>query len=142
MRIRPHHLLCMLTYAGNGYSPAFTANFDGIAARAAQGEEILIVSGPDDICAPLLGEEGLHCREESIVERDKQAAAALTTVLGYPISPGGRIELGIQILMRLRRAFAAGEIRQACAGCQWATMCTSIAANGYRETKIGLAGKS
>ena len=48
VRLRPHHLLCLLTYVGKGYSPAFTANYDAIAMRIEQGEELLIVSGPDD----------------------------------------------------------------------------------------------
>ena len=48
IRLRPHHLLCLLTYSGKGYSAAFTANYDVIAGQISQGEDILIVEGPDD----------------------------------------------------------------------------------------------
>ncbi|WP_292282104.1 DUF1284 domain-containing protein, partial [Mesorhizobium sp.] len=61
VRLRAHHLLCLLTYVGKGYSPAFTANYDVVVKRLAGGEDILIVSGPDDICAPLLSESEPHC---------------------------------------------------------------------------------
>ena len=30
IKLRAHHLLCLLTYVGKGYSPAFTANYDRV----------------------------------------------------------------------------------------------------------------
>jgi uncharacterized protein len=63
VRLRPHHLLCMLSYAGRGYSPAFVANFDAVVRRLEAGEEIVVVSGADDICIPLLCEDRAHCDE-------------------------------------------------------------------------------
>ena len=74
IRLRAHHLLCLLTYVGKGYSPAFTANYDAIAERLSRGEDILLVSGPDDICAPLLDEPEPHCLNEGVIERDRLAA--------------------------------------------------------------------
>ena len=61
--LRAHHLLCMLTYVGKGYSAEFAHNFDGLASRLAAGEEVLLVEGPDAICAPLCESEGAcaHC---------------------------------------------------------------------------------
>lgn len=53
LALRAHHLLCMLTYAGRGYSPDFVRNFDHITARLAAGAPITLVHGPDAICAPL-----------------------------------------------------------------------------------------
>ncbi|WP_439343967.1 DUF1284 domain-containing protein [Vacuolonema iberomarrocanum] len=70
IRVRPHHLLCLLTYSGKGYSPAFIANYDAIAARLSKGEDIVIVCGPDDICAPLLSDSEPHCWSASVTERD------------------------------------------------------------------------
>jgi len=55
VRLRAHHLLCILTFAGKGYSPAFVANMAGVVARIGAGEPIEVVAGPDDICAPLEG---------------------------------------------------------------------------------------
>ena len=47
VRLRAHHLLCMLTYVGKGYSPAFVENYEAIAARLSAGEEIEMVAGPE-----------------------------------------------------------------------------------------------
>ena len=33
LALRAHHLLCMLTYAGRGYSPDFVRNFDHMNDR-------------------------------------------------------------------------------------------------------------
>ena len=70
IRLRPHHLLCLLTYVGKGYGEAFTRNYDGIAQRLSAGEPILVVEGPDEICAPLLADPDTHCRRPGVTGRD------------------------------------------------------------------------
>jgi hypothetical protein len=139
VRLRPHHLLCLLTYAGKGYSPAFTANYDVIAGRISRGETIRIVDGPDDICAPLLAEDEPHCRRASVIERDRLAARNVEALLNTPIRPGAEVELGAELLRDMRAAFAAGRTREACLGCEWSDLCSSIAANTYAGTRVQAA---
>lgn len=136
IRLRAHHLLCLLTYVGKGYSPAFTANYDGIAERLSRGEDILIVSGPDDVCAPLLDEPEPHCLGESAVERDRLAAADVEELLARPILIGARLDLDAAILARMRQAFSAGLVRKACGGCEWNELCGTVAAGRYRDTQV------
>ncbi|MDN2567312.1 DUF1284 domain-containing protein [Aquibium sp. A9E412] len=136
VRLRPHHLLCLLTYAGKGYSPGFTANYDSIAERIARGEDILIVAGPDDICAPLLDDREPHCWQASVTERDVLAARDLGRLLAMPIRTGTQLSLERHGLRRMRAAFAEGSLRQACAGCEWSTLCTSIASDAFRGVAI------
>ncbi len=136
IRLRPHHLLCLLTYAGKGYSPAFTANYDGIAGRISHGEDLVIVEGPDDICAPLLGDPEPHCWRDSVTERDRLAARDLQELLAGPIQTGATMALVPDIVQRMRAAFATGQTRAACLGCQWSDLCSVIAAEGYRGTRV------
>jgi uncharacterized protein len=136
IRLRSHHLLCLLTYAGKGYSPRFTANYDLIAERIARGEEILIVEGPDDICTPLLDDAESHCWRDSVIERDKLAARDLGRLLNMPIGTGISLVLAADSLHRMRAAFSEGKIRQACVGCEWSTFCDSIAADAFRDAAI------
>ncbi|SDA59462.1 DUF1284 domain-containing protein [Mesorhizobium qingshengii] len=136
IRLRAHHLLCLLTYVGKGYSPAFTANYDGIAQRLSRGEDILIVSGPDDVCAPLLDGPEPHCLRESAVERDGLAAADVEELLARPIRIGACFDLDVAILARMRQAFSAGLVRKACGGCEWNELCSTVAAGGYRDTQV------
>lgn len=142
VRLRAHHLLCLLTYAGRGYGPAFTAGLDAIADRVAAGEAILLVAGPDDICAPLLQpgaeilEAGAHCTARRVRRRDRQALGALTPLLARPLAPGMSLVLDASMVRRLRQAFAAGTIRAACQGCEWAPLCTSTAATGFAGARL------
>lgn len=133
--LRPHHLLCILTYAGNGYSPAFTANMTVIAGRIAEGETIEIVSGPDDICAPLLSEPEPHCHRESVAERDRRASLALGQIVNrHRPTPGSRLVMTPDQIDRLRQSFRDGNFRVACAGCQWHELCSEIAGNDFADT--------
>jgi len=139
IRLRAHHLLCMLTYAGDGYTAAFTANFDAIVKRIAAGEDILLVAGPDDLCAPLLCEPDPHCLRDSVRERDRLAARDLGTLLRMDVSDGCRVTVGKPELRQMRQAFASGATREACAGCEWYGLCTAVARRGFRDAKLGPA---
>ncbi|WP_137934028.1 DUF1284 domain-containing protein [Mesorhizobium comanense] len=136
VRLRAHHLLCLLTYVGKGYTPAFTANYDGIAQRLSRGEDILLVSGPDDICTPLLGEAESHCLRDSAAGRDRLAARDVEALLARPIRDGVRLDLDAAILARMRQAFSTGVVREACEGCEWSGLCGAVAADDYRDTRL------
>ncbi len=136
VRLRAHHLLCMLTYVGKGYSPAFVENYEAIAARLSAGEEIELVAGPDDICGPLTADPGAHCHGASVIERDRAAADAVSRLIGSPLPPGARITPTSALLTRLRKTFATGEIRTACLGCEWSELCDNVADGGYTGVRI------
>lgn len=136
MEIRPHHLLCMLTYVGKGYSPAFCENYDAVLARLSAGEEILLVDGPDSVCAPALSLPDSHCRNESVTARDAAAASAVAALLGIDLQAGSRLALDAGRLSAMRAAFAAGTSRAACADCQWQALCDSVAAGGFRGARL------
>jgi hypothetical protein len=135
VRLRGHHLLCLLTYKGLGYSPAFVRGMTAIAARLAAGAVAEIVEGADDICAPLCAEEQHpHCHEATVPERDRRALALVAAALDRPLGAGDRLVLDEHIRARLRAAYAADAFAPACALCEWQPLCRDIAADGYRET--------
>ena len=136
VRLRSHHLLCLLTYVGKGYSAAFIANYDAIAKRLGRGEDVLIVSGPDDICRPMLGEAESHCSGESAAGRDELAARDVGKLLARRIQAGARFSLDAATLASLRAAFSTGVTREACQGCEWAGLCSTVAAGGYRDVRL------
>ncbi len=138
VRLRPHHLLCILTFVGEGYSAAFVANYRAIVARIGAGVPIVLVDGPDDVCAPLCGTEPGHCTNESVTRSDAAARRALADVreLQPLLHDGARYTLGAALIADLRARFARGEIRAACAGCEWSALCTSIAADRFSATLL------
>lgn len=129
LKLRPHHLLCTLTYIGRGYSPAFTANMGAVCTRLCVGEDVVIVSGADDICAPLHNTEHDHCHTASVTARDTAAAADLGLTVGTVLAPRDH-------LPQWRKVFAAGTIRRACTGCPWYDLCTDVAASDFQGTKF------
>ncbi|MCD1637023.1 DUF1284 domain-containing protein [Martelella mediterranea] len=141
VRLRPHHLLCMLTYAGKGYSPAFTANMTVVVERIAGGEPIEIVSGPDDICRPLLSEPDPHCQRESVQVRDRRASQDVGQLLGVAISAGELPALAEGRLDMLRQAFRDGKIRAACRDCEWQDLCGGISDDDFAGTALKEAGR-
>jgi len=136
IHLRPHHLLCLLTYVGKGYTTDFVHNYDRIAARMSNGEEIEIVDGPDDICAPLLKEDAAHCHGDSVGARDALAARDVGALLGLEITVGVRLTLNAARLEQLRAGFASGQIRIACQGCDWADLCTDVAQGGFAGVRL------
>ncbi|ATG47267.1 2Fe-2S ferredoxin [Celeribacter ethanolicus] len=136
IHLRPHHLLCLLTYVGKGYSPAFVAGYDRIVARLNAGEEIEIVEGPDDICAPIACDMSEHCHGSSVISRDALAAREVGRVLEQGISQGTKLVLGPERRATLRAAFAQGDVRTACRGCEWSDLCTQVARSGFSNVRL------
>lgn len=137
LRLRPHHLLCALTYVGKGYSPEFCANMAEVIVRMAAGEGMTIVEGPDDICAPrLIDPASCHCFEARIADRDDLAVRDLSRILERDIREGGKLFLSGHEWRRMRGHFASGAIRSACALCDWDGLCSEIAAKGFAGTLL------
>ena len=134
VRLRAHHLLCLLTYRGVGYSPDFVDNFDDLCRRLTAGEDVSLVEGPDDICAPLCAAEGAacHCLAASVTARDALARAALADDL----PADGTLTLTPTRVAEWRQRFAGGQIRAACAGCPWFDLCSDVAQSGFRGVRV------
>jgi hypothetical protein len=135
IRLRAHHLLCMLTFAGEGYTPEFVANFSRIVERIGAGEPVELIDGPDDVCAPLAATDDAHCDEFSVRRRDREALRALA-VADPPLPAARPLILDRAAIAALRAQFASGSVRAACGGCSWSTLCSEIAAAGYLATRL------
>ena len=141
MRLRPHHLLCMQTYVGKGYSQKFVENYTSIIDRLNSADnEIILVEGPDDICAPRLCDKDditCHCYEDSIRMMDIQALNDLKTVKGYEdIEIGQTLKLTENLIKNIRIQYKRNTIRTACIGCEWKNLCDSIADKNFKESKL------
>lgn len=126
----------MLTYVGRGYTPAFAASMDRIVARLSGGETLVLVEGPDEICRPYQDEPGAHCRFGRVSRRDRDAAASVGNLLGLHLRTGTTITLDADRLARMRSAFARGDTRRACWGCEWADLCTGIVTAGFAGAQL------
>lgn len=100
--LRPHHLLCVQKFAGEGYSEEFVENMAAVVGRIQRGAPAEIVDGRDDICAACNEE----CDEERVRQRDEAVLKALQEE-----SFAAAVALPEEERMRV------------CAGCDWFELC-------------------
>ena len=137
IQLRGHHLLCILTFVGNGYTAKFCANYEKVVERMNAGEPVKLVAGADDICCTLIEEEkDPHCFNESVVERDATALALVNGVLSSSLGAGSELVLTEELVTRLRAAFADGRLRKACLNCEWSRMCDAIVKSGFKSVRL------
>lgn len=136
IRLRGHHLLCSLTYAGRGYSRDFERGFKQVIERLKENETILIVSSPDDICASIENCSDSHCREARIERRDELALEDLSAHLGKTIEIGGKISPSELFDAQYRASFQNRSVRRACSDCEWSNMCDQIADADYASSLL------
>jgi hypothetical protein len=138
VQLRGHHFLCILTYRGYGYTPAFVENMTAIVASIERGRPVRLVDGPDDICNGLTSADRLDCNHDcgkaETRDIDALAVAAVRDLLPKDISQA--MTLDAATISTLRRHFATRSIRDTCRRCSWAEFCTTIAAEDFRDTKL------
>jgi len=134
VRLRPHHFLCMLTYAGKGYTPRFVKGYDRVVAEMKRGRPVELVAGPDDICAGLCGSrKRTHCHSCDVKDRD---ARTLRDFRARRLALAPAAPITIARLRRLRKAYASNDIRSACAGCSWKRLCDSLVVQDFAGCKL------
>jgi hypothetical protein len=144
VRLCGHHLLCILTYIGRGYTSEFTENMTAVISRINQGAEIQIVSGPDDICTPMLNDVSHHCSSNDVAERDAVALITVSIALSRHVRVGDALYLSGDDIQILHRTFVQNPsvhhrnhcdicvpFRAACHECPWEEACTEIANEGF-----------
>ncbi|GGB54526.1 (2Fe-2S) ferredoxin [Roseibium aquae] len=136
IRLRAHHLLCILTFKGEGYSHGFVANYQKIVDRLNGGEPVILVEGPDDICAPLACEKDAHCFNASVRERDIAALRWVEDRVAIPHQPGAAFHLAPGTIAKLRHSFANETHRAPCLGCDWYDLCSHVAADDYEQALL------
>ncbi|NGM83890.1 DUF1284 domain-containing protein [Paenibacillus sp. 7124] len=113
IRLRGHHLLCLLGYRGMGYSADFCVNMTGIyeTLRTKPDTRIEIVKGVDDICRAYPPDKENHC-DGTVHELDQAVLAKLGLV------PGFRGEWQ-EVCGYVARQVEPSDIENLCVTCPW-----------------------
>lgn len=113
VRLRGHHLLCVLGFRGHGYSPAFTRNLAAIVRRLSDSDPpVRIAAGADDICAQYPPNEDPHCDEARVTQRDRRVLERLKL---HP----GEILSWSELSARIASVFVPEDLDTLCATCSW-----------------------
>lgn len=138
MQLRGHHFLCILTYRGYGYTPAFVENMSSIVADISKGRPVRLIDGPDDICNGLTSADRILCNHDcgkaETREIDRLAVDEISGLL--PVATASPLVLDAATVEAMRQAFANQGIRSACRRCSWSEFCTKISGEGFAETRL------
>jgi hypothetical protein len=118
LRLRGHHLLCLLGYQGMGYSADFTANMTRVYQNLQEQPETLVtlIEGPDDLCACYPPEaEDYHCLNQSVIQRDEQVIHRLGLQIGTQVQWS-------TVMDRVRAHLVPEDIQVLCNTCSWRSL--------------------
>lgn len=130
LRLRGHHLLCLLGYRGMGYSEAFTATMSAVyeTLRTEPTTPVILVEGPDDICAAFPEDGPYHCLEERVRVRDERVRKRLGLAVGSQVP-------WEEILSRIAVRVRPDDIPRWCRTCPWEPL--GLCAQGVARVREG-----
>lgn len=114
IRLRGHHLFCLLGYRGKGYSDGFCANMTEIyeTLRQKPDTEIEIIEGPDEICRAFPDDQPSHCLNASVFRKDRAILAKLA------LEPGITVRWQ-EVCDRVAAQVVPEDIAHLCSDCRW-----------------------
>lgn len=119
IRLRGHHILCLLGFRGLGYSPEFVENMTRVHSKVFSSNcKIEIVAGADDICGacPRLTEQTDETRNCRNVKRKDESVLAYLS-----LKPGDSIG-STELYAKLARSISTDEFNKMCHKCKWVSL--------------------
>ena len=115
-KIRAHHGVCLYFFQGKGYSGDFVENMARMKAILAENPEIILMDGPDDICAACPNRLTETCAEKaSRYDREVLRRCGLSVGERHPYR-----EFSRKVIETILRPGVRAEI---CGDCQWSSLC-------------------
>ncbi|MDE1900513.1 MAG: DUF1284 domain-containing protein [Alphaproteobacteria bacterium] len=144
VRLRWHHVLCILNHGGDSHTPAHAAHIGRIIRKIEGGAAIKITAGADDICGGFAAGDAIRCNHAMSCDRnrtlrmlDQWARADICAALQIPaLQAGGDLVLKTGEIKQLRLAYAAGRARTACGACRWKDACAEMAGKNYQGARL------
>ena len=132
LHLRPHHLLCLQTFTGRGYSEEFVRHMTLVKRQLTRDPRtaIELVSGVDDLCAHCPNNVDGQCTSDnpalfdSKVSRKLYSTGIISPDAASKDHPGKRPVLtGIPDALEI----SSSVLEECCPGCEWKELCLSIA---------------
>lgn len=114
IKLRGHHLFCLLGYRGMGYSKEYVKNMTRLHQILRDNPKtwIKIVEGPDQLCEKYPNSGEYHCQNANIYDRD----AAILEKMELKI---GHILTWEEIESRIKTHVSPSVIQVVCETCTW-----------------------
>ena len=119
LRIRAHHLLCILGFRGLGYSPQFVAVMGKVVKELSSDATlpIIVIAECDVICASCPHNRENECREKADSEQ-KVKAKDLAVLQRLGFETGTEMPAG-KARQKIKESLSAKDIMEICPDCEW-----------------------
>ena len=130
LHLRPHHLLCLQTFVGRGYSDEFVSRMTLVKRQLTEDPDtpIVLVIGADDLCAHCPNCVEGKCTSEKPALFDRLVAEKL-----IHMQDAGNLDRPADHTTQMQLAGIPEElhispdlIEQCCPDCQWKELCISV----------------
>ncbi len=130
LHLRPHHLLCLQTFVGHGYSEEFTAHMTLVKRQLASdpGTPIRLVSGADDLCAHCPNCVSGSCTSAKPALFDRLAAEQLMLMNSDYRQPP-KDDCSTAVLLEgipENLKISTDLIEKCCLDCEWRGLCKNV----------------
>ena len=121
LHLRPHHLLCLQTFVGRGYSEEFVEHMTLVKRQLAADPHtpIMLVNGADDLCAHCSNCVDGRCTSENPALFDQLVKEKLRACNQYPDTGSLR---GIPDELHITENLLAA----CCPECEWLELCYTV----------------
>jgi hypothetical protein len=119
VKLRPHHLLCAVSFEGHGYSGPFVENFSKIVKQLRSNDETIveIVGAIDDVCLPCPNRiDNSLCKDQAKIQSLDQRHSNVLHVI-----PGDTFTWK-EAKQKLIEKMTLEQFHKACDGCSWKPM--------------------
>ena len=140
LHLRPHHLLCLQTFTGHGYSEEFVRHMTTVQERlfADPLTPIELVHGVDELCAHCPNNRDGHCTSENpalfdahVLSRLRVSGAVPEDLTGSSSAPRAFSAVsqirsdGSPVLQGIPDSLSvsASVLEECCPGCEWKPLC-------------------
>lgn len=134
--LRPHHLLCLQSFVGHGYSPEFVQQMTAVKQQLSISPDspIKIVSGPDMLCCrcPNCSEDSCTSDKPEVFDQlvlNKLASAEiLQTNQGSALTMNNDHSIGIGLIRGIPEFLTLSHalLAECCPGCEWRDLCGKV----------------
>jgi hypothetical protein len=130
IRLRGHHVLCLLGYRGMGYSPEYAANMSKVhdQLRREPHTTVELVAGPDDLCVCFPADKPYHCESDSVYSKDELVLTQLGAAIGERVT-------WAELMRRVAAVVRPDDIPRWCATCPW--LGYGVCEEGVRLVRAG-----
>ncbi len=114
LKLRGHHLFCLLGYQGMGYSEEYVENMTSLHQLLKEQPEtwVQLIEGPDQLCEKYPNSGEYHCQDQHIGDRDR----VILEKLGLKI---GQIIKWKDIETSIQKNVVPSDIEAVCETCSW-----------------------